>query len=96
MTSDLSVYERNARLLVTSLREMGYHVVEPGGPSTSSPAAWSPTTWPSVNGPSSSTCSWFPAPASVPPGHVRIAYCVQTEMIERSLSKFKALAESYQ
>ena len=29
------------------------------------------------------------------PGHVRIAYCVQTEMIERALPKFKALAESY-
>ena len=29
------------------------------------------------------------------PGHVRIAYCVQTEMIERALPKFKALADSY-
>ena len=26
------------------------------------------------------------------PGHVRIAYCVQTEMIQRALPKFKALA----
>ena len=31
MTSDLAVYERNCKLLVTSLREMGYHVAEPGG-----------------------------------------------------------------
>ena len=29
------------------------------------------------------------------PGHVRIACCVQTEMIERALPKFRALAESY-
>ena len=29
------------------------------------------------------------------PGHVRIAYCVQTERIERALPKFKALADSY-
>ena len=29
------------------------------------------------------------------PGHVRIAYCVQTEMIQRALPKFKALADSY-
>ena len=29
------------------------------------------------------------------PGHVRIAYCVQTEMIQRSLPAFRALAESY-
>jgi len=27
---------------------------------------------------------------------VRIAYCVQTEMIERSLPRFRQLAESYQ
>ena len=30
------------------------------------------------------------------PGHVRLAFCVDTAMIERSLPKFKALAESYQ
>ena len=29
------------------------------------------------------------------PGHVRISYCVQTEMIERSLGAFKKLAELY-
>ena len=31
MTADLSVYERNCKLLVPALREMGYHVAEPGG-----------------------------------------------------------------
>ena len=31
MTSDLSVYEKNCELLVNSLREMGYHVAQPGG-----------------------------------------------------------------
>lgn len=31
LTSDLSVYERNAKLLVSSLREMGYTCVEPQG-----------------------------------------------------------------
>lgn len=31
MTSDIRVYEENRNLLVSSLREMGYHVVEPGG-----------------------------------------------------------------
>ena len=29
------------------------------------------------------------------PGHFRLAYCVQTEMIERALPKFKELADSY-
>lgn len=30
-TADLTVYKRNKELLVKSLREMGYHCVEPGG-----------------------------------------------------------------
>lgn len=29
------------------------------------------------------------------PGHTRISYCVQTDMIRRALPKFKALADSY-
>ena len=29
------------------------------------------------------------------PGHTRISYCVQTDMIRRSLPKFRELAESY-
>ena len=37
-----------------------------------------------------------PAPSGFgAPGHVRIAYCVQTDMIQRALPKFKALADSY-
>ena len=29
------------------------------------------------------------------PGHFRLSFCVQTEMIERALPRFRALAESY-
>ena len=29
------------------------------------------------------------------PGHFRLAYCVQTEMIPRALPQFQALADSY-
>ena len=31
MTADISVYERNCTLLTDALREMGYHVAQPGG-----------------------------------------------------------------
>ena len=31
LTADISVYERNCALLTDALREMGYHVVQPGG-----------------------------------------------------------------
>ena len=29
------------------------------------------------------------------PGHVRISYCVQTDVIRRALPRFKELADSY-
>ena len=62
MTSDLSVYEENCALLVSSLREMGYHVVQPGGA-----FYLFPRSLPSASGPSSLTCCWCPAPASALP-----------------------------
>ena len=31
VTADLSIYERNAKLFVPALREMGYEVIEPQG-----------------------------------------------------------------
>ena len=95
MTSDLSVYERNAKLLVTSLREMGYHVVEPGGAFYLFPRSLEPDDLAFSERAKQSDLLLVPGAGFGAPGHVRIAYCVQTEMIERSLPKFKALADSY-
>ena len=95
LTSDLKVYERNCKLLVSALREMGYHVVEPGGA-----FYLFPRTLESDDMAFSERAKQFdlllvPGSGFGAPGHVRLAYCVQTEMIERSLPKFKALADSY-
>ena len=95
MTSDLSVYERNAKLLVTSLREMGYHVVEPGGAFYLFPRSLEPDDLAFSERAKQFDLLLVPGAGFGAPGHVRIAYCVQTEMIERSLPKFKALADSY-
>ena len=76
MTSDIKVYETNRNLLVSSLREMGYHVVEP-------------------NGAKQFDLLIVPGSGFGAPGHVRISYCVQTDMIRRALPKFQALADSY-
>ena len=95
MTADLSVYERNAKLLVTSLREMGYHVVEPGGAFYLFPRSLEPDDLAFSERAKQFDLLLVPGSGFGAPGHVRIAYCVQTEMIERALPKFKALAESY-
>ena len=95
MTSDLSVYERNCKLLVGALREMGYHVVQPGGAFYLFPRTLEQDDLAFSERAKQFDLLLVPGSGFGAPGHVRIAYCVQTEMIERSLPKFKALAESY-
>ena len=95
LTSDLAVYERNAKLLVPALREMGYHCVEPGGAFYLFPRSLEPDDMAFSERAKQFDLLLVPGSGFGAPGHVRIAYCVQTEMIERSLPKFKALADSY-
>ena len=95
MTSDLSVYERNCRLLVPALREMGYHVVEPGGAFYLFPRSLEPDDLAFSERAKQFDLLLVPGSGFGAPGHVRLSYCVQTEMIQRSLPRFKALAESY-
>lgn len=96
LTSDLSVYARNAKLLVSFLREMGYTCVEPQGAFYLFLKTLEPD-----DGAFSQRAKGFdlllvPGSGFGAPGWVRLAFCVQTEMIERALPKFKELAESYQ
>ena len=95
LTSDLSVYERNCKLLVSSLREMGYHVAEPGGAFYLFPRSLEPDDMAFSERAKQFDLLLVPGSGFGAPGHVRIAYCVQTERIERALPKFKALADSY-
>ena len=96
MTADLSVYERNCKLLVSSLREMGYHVAEPGGAFYLFPRSLEPDDFAFSERAKQFGLLLVPGSGFGAPGHFRIAYCVQTEMIQRALPAFKALAESYQ
>lgn len=95
LTSDLAVYEKNCKLLVSSLREMGYHVAEPGGAFYLFPRSLEPDDLAFSERAKQFDLLLVPGSGFGAPGHVRIAYCVQTEMIERALPKFKALADSY-
>ena len=95
LTSDLSVYEHNCKLLVSALREMGYHVAEPGGAFYLFPRSLEPDDVAFSERAKQFDLLLVPGSGFGAPGHVRIAYCVQTEMIERALPKFQALADSY-
>ena len=94
-TADLAVYERNAKLFVSALREMGYHVAEPGGAFYLFPRSLEPDDMAFSERAKQFDLLLVPGSGFGAPGHVRIAYCVQTEMIQRALPKFQALADSY-
>ena len=95
LTSDIKVYEENARLLVTSLREMGYHVVEPQGAFYLFPRTLEADDAAFCERAKKLDLLIVPGSGFGAPGHTRISYCVQTDMIRRALPKFKELAESY-
>ena len=95
MTADLSVYKENCKLLVSSLREMGYYVAEPGGAFYLFPRALEADDFAFSERAKQFGLLLVPGAGFGAPGHFRIAYCVQTDMIRRALPAFKALAESY-
>ena len=96
LTADIGVYERNCALLTDGLREMGYHVVQPGGAFYLFPRSLEPDDMAFSERAKQFDLLLVPGSGFGAPGHFRIAYCVQTEMIERALPRFKALADSYQ
>ncbi|MBE6973041.1 MAG: pyridoxal phosphate-dependent aminotransferase [Ruminococcaceae bacterium] len=95
MTADLKVYEENCSLLVNSLREMGYHVAQPGGAFYLFPRSLEPDDMAFSERAKQFDLLLVPGSGFGAPGHFRLAYCVQTDMIKRALPKFKALADSY-
>ena len=95
MTADIKIYEENARLFVSALREMGYHVVEPGGAFYLFPRTLEPDDVAFSERAKKLDLLIVPGSGLGAPGHVRISYCVQTETIRRALPKFQALADSY-
>ena len=95
LTADIGVYERNCKLFTGALREMGYHVAQPGGAFYLFPRSLEPDDMAFSERAKQFDLLLVPGAGFGAPGHFRIAYCVPTEFIERSLPKFKALADSY-
>lgn len=95
LTADIRVYERNCELLVTELRRMGYHVVQPGGAFYLFLRSLEADDMAFSEKAKEFDLLLVPGSGFGAPGHVRLAYCVQTEMIQRALPKFQELAEYY-
>ena len=94
-TSDLTVYQKNRNLLVRSLREMGYHCVQPGGAFYLFPRSLEPDARAFCEKAKKYELLLVPGDSFGAPGHVRIAYCVPTARVERALPSFEKLAAEY-
>ena len=93
--SDISVYDRNRRLLLDALTEYGYKAVKPDGAFYLFVKALESDAYAFCERAKKFELLLVPSDDFGYGGYVRIAYCVSTEQIERSLPSFKALAESY-
>lgn len=95
LTADIAVYEQNCALLTDALREMGYHVVRPEGAFYLFPRALEADDMAFSERAKQFDLLLVPGSGFGAPGHFRIACCVQTELVQRSLPRFRALADSY-
>lgn len=93
LTADLSVYETNKNILYKELTSLGFECVEPGGTFYMFPKA------PGGDAPAFSEMAkkhdliLVPSDTFGVKGYFRIAYCIDTEKVERSLAAFGALAK---
>ena len=95
LTSDISIYETNRNLLVKGLRDLGYHVVEPGGTFYMFPRTLIEDDVAFCEKARDFNLLIVPGTGFGCPGHTRISYCVPTEVAERSLEAFAKLADFY-
>ena len=95
LTADLGIYRRNRDLLVSSLRELGYTCVEPGGAFYLFPRALEPDARAFCLRAREHDLLLVPSNSFGVEGHFRLSYCVPTERVEHSLEKFRALAAEY-
>ncbi len=95
MTSDIEVYDKNRRLLYDALSEYGYYAVNPDGAFYLFVKALEPDSRAFCERAKKHELLLVPGDDFGRAGYVRISYCVSTEVIERSLPAFKALAKSY-
>jgi aspartate aminotransferase len=94
-TSDISIYKANRDLLCNALTEYGYKVVKPDGAFYLFVKALEDDADAFAERAKDYELLIVSGNSFGVKGYVRISYCVDHEMIKRSLPAFKALADSY-
>ena len=94
-TADISIYDRNRKLLYEALTEYGYEAVYPDGAFYLFVKALEEDAAAFCEKAKALDLLLVPADSFGCPGYVRIAYCVTTEQVQRSLPAFRKLAALY-
>lgn len=94
-TGDISEYQKNRDLLYGNLTKMGYECVRPQGAFYLFVKALEPDAAAFCEKAKEKNLLLVAADGFGCPGYVRISYCVDGEMIRRSLPAFEALAAEY-
>ncbi|SEJ12465.1 aspartate aminotransferase [Lachnospiraceae bacterium A10] len=93
-TSDLSVYETNRNLLYDALTELGFEVVRPGGTFYIFPKALEEDAVAFCNKAKKYDLILVPSDNFGVPGYFRMAYCIDTEKVKRSIPVLKKFVET--
>ena len=93
-TSDLSVYETNMNILYDALTEMGFEVVRPGGTFYIFPKALEEDAKTFCMKAKKYDLILVPADNFGCPGYFRMAYCIDTEKVQRSIEVFKKFVQA--
>ncbi len=94
-TSDLSVYEKNMNILYDKLVSLGFEVVRPGGTFYIFPKCLEEDSQHFCEVAKGLDLLLVPSDTFGVKGYFRIAYCVTTDFVMRSLPKFEELAKIY-
>lgn len=92
-TSDLSVYETNMNLLYDALVELGFSVVRPGGTFYIFPKALEEDANIFCQKAKEYDLILVPSDNFGLPGYFRMAYCIDTEKVKRSISVLRRFVE---
>jgi len=85
LTSDLSVYETNRDLIYRKLKDLGYRVEKPGGTFYIFPKAMEEDAVAFCEKAKKYDLIFVPADGFGAPGYFRMAYCIDTDKVRRSL-----------
>ncbi len=95
MTANLTVYETNKNLLFSALTAYGYNCVEPEGTFYMFPKSLEENANYFCEKAKEFDLLLVPGDSFGCEGHFRIAYCIETEKVKRSLPIFEKLAQYY-